>query len=134
MGQHRQERILAPVGLPQLVDQAQPLVGRRDVVADGPQELVGKALPGRSPCPSPPSCPSPANAILEVAGPESLSVAAFVGKALAANGDGRSVVADPRATYYGAALDDKGLAPRGANPRIGPTRFEEWVSRAGSGG
>src|SRR5262249_35768359 len=76
----------------------------------------------------------PANAILAVAGPESMSVAAFVGKALAASGDGRSVVADPQATYYGAALDDKGLAPRGANPRIGPTRFEEWVSRAGSGG
>ena len=35
------------------------------------------------------------------------------------------------AVYYGAALDDLGLGPRGANPRLGPTRFEQWVSRDG---
>ena len=72
---------------------------------------------------------SPTNGILEVAGPESLSMAAFVGKALAASGDTRSVIADPQARYYGAALDDLGLNPRGANPRIGPTRFEAWLDR-----
>jgi uncharacterized protein YbjT (DUF2867 family) len=72
---------------------------------------------------------SPANGVLEVAGPESLSIAAFVGRALAASGDKRTVVADPQARYYGAALDDLGLKPRNPNPRIGPTRFEEWVSR-----
>src|SRR5262245_60278648 len=70
---------------------------------------------------------SPANGILEVAGPESLSIAAFVGKALAANGDTRSVVADSQARYSGAALDDVGLRPRGSNPRIAPTRFEAWL-------
>ena len=73
---------------------------------------------------------SPAGGILEVAGPESLSIAAFVGKALAASGDGRSVVADPQARYFGAALDDLGLNPRGANPRIGPTQFEAWLVRS----
>jgi uncharacterized protein YbjT (DUF2867 family) len=71
----------------------------------------------------------PANGILEMAGPESLSIAAFVGKALAAIGDKRTVVADPQARYYSATLDGLGLAPRNANPRIAPTRFEEWVSR-----
>jgi uncharacterized protein YbjT (DUF2867 family) len=70
----------------------------------------------------------PANGMLEVAGPDSLSIAAFVGKALAASGDKRAVVADSQARYSGAALDDVGLRPRCANPRIGPTRFEEWVS------
>jgi len=73
---------------------------------------------------------SPANGILEVAGPESLSMAAFVGKALAANGDTRSVVADRQARYYGAALDDLGLTPREGNPRIAPTRFEAWLARS----
>ena len=34
-----EELVLPPVGLPQLADQPQPLVGDRDVVADGPQEL-----------------------------------------------------------------------------------------------
>ena len=57
-------------------------------------------------------------------------IAAFVGKALAASGDTRRVVADPQARYYGAALDDLGLRPRGANPRIGPTRFESWLNRS----
>jgi uncharacterized protein YbjT (DUF2867 family) len=72
---------------------------------------------------------SPANAILELAGPESLSIAAFVGKALAASGETRRVVADRQAGYYGAALDDLGLTPRGANPLIGRTRFEVWLAR-----
>jgi hypothetical protein len=39
------------------------------------------------------------------------------------------VVADPQAGYYGAVLDERGLAPRGAKPRIGPTRFEAWLDR-----
>jgi uncharacterized protein YbjT (DUF2867 family) len=73
---------------------------------------------------------SPVNGVVEVAGPEALSMAAFVGKALAASGDTRSVVADPQARYYGAALDDLGLKPRGANPRIAPTRFEAWLNRS----
>jgi uncharacterized protein YbjT (DUF2867 family) len=72
----------------------------------------------------------PANGMLEVAGPEALPIAAFVGKALAASGDKRSVVADPQARYSGAALDDLGLKPRGANPRIGPTLFEAWLKRS----
>ena len=73
---------------------------------------------------------SPANGVIEVAGPEALSMAAFVGKALAASRDTRSVVADPKARYYGAALDELGLKPRRANPRIGMTRFEDWLNRS----
>jgi uncharacterized protein YbjT (DUF2867 family) len=72
----------------------------------------------------------PANGILELAGPESLSIAAFVGKALAASGDKRTVVADAQARYFGAALDDLGLKPREANPRIALTRFEDWLRRS----
>jgi uncharacterized protein YbjT (DUF2867 family) len=73
---------------------------------------------------------SPVNGMLEVAGPESQSIATFVGMALAASGDSRSVVADPQARYFGAALDKQGLKPRGANPRIGATRFETWLDRS----
>jgi uncharacterized protein YbjT (DUF2867 family) len=72
----------------------------------------------------------PANGIIEVAGPESMSIAAFVGKTLAANGDTRTVVVDPQARYFGALLDDLGLKPRNANPRIAPTRFEVWLDRS----
>ncbi len=70
----------------------------------------------------------PLNGMAEVAGPESLPLAAFVGKALAANGDTRTVVADPQATYFGAVLDGRGLNPDD-KPRVGPTRFEEWLLR-----
>src|SRR5688500_16725109 len=72
----------------------------------------------------------PANGMLEVAGPESMTMAAVVGKALAASGDTRRVVADSRAPYDGAVLDEHGLTPRGANPRIAPTRFEAWLDRS----
>ena len=46
-------------------------------------------------------------------GPESLSIAEFVGRFLAASGDKRKVVADPQARYFGAALDDRGPESRG---------------------
>lgn len=68
---------------------------------------------------------SPVNGIVELAGPETLSIAEFVGRYLKASGDPRTVVADPQARYFGAALDARGLNP-GDNPRIGPTRFQEW--------
>jgi uncharacterized protein YbjT (DUF2867 family) len=71
---------------------------------------------------------TPLNGTVEVAGPEALPIAAFVGRFLAATGDTRTVVADPQAGYFGAALDNRGLAP-GDNPRIGPTRFEVWIGR-----
>jgi uncharacterized protein YbjT (DUF2867 family) len=73
---------------------------------------------------------APLNATVEVAGPEAMSIADFVGRFLAASGDKRMVIADPQATYYGAAMSSRGIAPE-ANPRLGPTRFEEWFSRSG---
>jgi uncharacterized protein YbjT (DUF2867 family) len=72
---------------------------------------------------------APANGIVEVAGPEALPMSEFVARFLAATGDARTVVADPQARYFGTALDDRGLNP-GDNPRIGPTRFQDWLSRA----
>jgi uncharacterized protein YbjT (DUF2867 family) len=72
----------------------------------------------------------PANGVLELAGPEALPIATFVGKFMTASNDPRPVAADPRARYFGAALDAQGLCP-GAHPRLGPTRFEDWAARAG---
>jgi uncharacterized protein YbjT (DUF2867 family) len=68
---------------------------------------------------------SPANGVIELAGPEKMSIADFVGRFLAAKGDQRKVVGDPEALYSGAKLDSRGIAP-GANPRIGPTQFVAW--------
>jgi uncharacterized protein YbjT (DUF2867 family) len=74
---------------------------------------------------------SPANGMLEVAGPESLSIADFVGRYLAASGDERKVVADPQVGYFGAALDGQGLNP-GDGAIIGPTWFDDWFARYGT--
>jgi hypothetical protein len=60
-----------------------------------------------------------------------LSIADFVGRFMAASGDKRTVIADPQALYYGAKMGSRGIAP-GENPRLGPTRFEEWFARSGS--
>ena len=73
---------------------------------------------------------APLNATVELAGPEKMPIAEFVGRFMAASGDKRTVVADPNVLYSGAALDARGLNP-GANPRLGPTRFGEWAARAG---
>jgi hypothetical protein len=57
-----------------------------------------------------------------------MSIAEFVERFMAASGDKRTVIADPKALYSGAVMDSRGIAP-GANPRIGPTRFEAWIGR-----
>src|SRR5829696_6445797 len=73
---------------------------------------------------------APVNPTVELAGPEAMSIAEFVGRFMAASGDKRRVVADPQALYSGAAMGSRGIAP-GANPRLGPTRFQQWISRQG---
>ena len=72
---------------------------------------------------------APLNVTVELAGPEAMSIAEFVGRFMAASGDKRTVIADPQALYTGAKMGSRGIAP-GANPRLGPTRFEEWFRRS----
>lgn len=69
---------------------------------------------------------APKNGALELAGPEASSLAAFVQSFLAFKGDARRVVPDAKATYFGAILDDNGLAPV-AKFIPGPTRFADWL-------
>lgn len=68
----------------------------------------------------------PLNGIVEVAGPEPLPLDELARKAMAANGDGRQVVADVHARYFGAELDDGSLTP-GPHPRLGPTHLQDWL-------
>src|SRR3954447_2358540 len=76
---------------------------------------------------------APLNATVELAGPEAMSIAEFVGRFMAASGDKRTLIADSQALYTGAKMGSRGIAP-GANPRLGPTRFEDWFARAGKVG
>jgi uncharacterized protein YbjT (DUF2867 family) len=73
----------------------------------------------------------PVNGMIEIAGPEAIRMDELVRKYLTATGDSRTVTTDPAARYYGIAVDDRSLTPRD-EPRIGPTRFAEWMSESTS--
>jgi quercetin dioxygenase-like cupin family protein len=70
----------------------------------------------------------PMNAMVEVAGPDKIRQDELVRQFLTATGDPRKVVTDVNAGYYGIEVNDQSLVP-GDNPRLGTTRFEEWLSR-----
>lgn len=53
----------------------------------------------------------------------------IVGRFLKAANDPREVVADAHAPYFGLELDDQSLVP-GDNPRIGATRFDDWLGQS----
>jgi uncharacterized protein YbjT (DUF2867 family) len=71
---------------------------------------------------------APVNGTIEIAGPERMPMAELVGRFLSGTKDPRKVVADPRALYYGLALNDQSLVPAGADARLGAIRFEDWLS------
>jgi uncharacterized protein YbjT (DUF2867 family) len=71
---------------------------------------------------------APVNGIVELAGPEQFRLDELARRVLEANDDPRPVAADVHARYFGAELDDRSLVP-GDNPRIAPTRFEDWLRR-----
>lgn len=75
---------------------------------------------------------APLNSTLEIAGPDRFPLDEIARKFLAARGDSRQVIADVHARYFGSELDDRSLVP-GDGPRIGPTRFQNWLSRAARG-
>ena len=72
---------------------------------------------------------APVNGTVELAGPERLRLDELVRRFFSANQDARQVIADVHARYFGAELNDQSLTP-GDNPRIAPTRFEDWLSRS----
>jgi uncharacterized protein YbjT (DUF2867 family) len=69
---------------------------------------------------------APLHGTVELAGPEPIRQDDLVRRFLKATGDARTVITDPRALYYGIAVNDQSLTP-GAHPRLGPTRFEDWL-------
>lgn len=75
----------------------------------------------------------PLNGTVELAGPQPIRLDELVRQFLSANGDARTVITDANATYFGTRVNDQSLTP-GENPLIGPTRFEDWLSRSASQG
>lgn len=75
---------------------------------------------------------APANAILDLAGPEKMTQADFLRRELASAGDTRAVVEDPAAAYFGAKITRDSLVPVGSSPRIAPTRHTDWLAKRGA--
>jgi len=71
----------------------------------------------------------PLNGTVELAGPEPIRMDELVRRFLIANRDAREVITDPEARYFGTPVNDQSLTP-GDSPRIGPTRFADWLGRS----
>jgi uncharacterized protein YbjT (DUF2867 family) len=69
----------------------------------------------------------PLNGTIDIAGPEPIRMDELVGQFLTAKRDSRKVITDARVGYFGTQVDDRSLTPD-ANPRLGPTRFSDWLS------
>jgi uncharacterized protein YbjT (DUF2867 family) len=67
------------------------------------------------------------NGTVEIAGPELVRMDEFVRRYLVASKDTRQVSTDPQARYFGVPVNDRTLVP-GDHPRLGPTRFADWLS------
>ncbi|MEU5291424.1 SDR family oxidoreductase [Streptomyces umbrinus] len=70
----------------------------------------------------------PVNGVFEVAGPDTFQLDELIRTGLEAKNDPRKVVADPKAPYFGAQLEETTLLP-GAGARIGETRFADWFAQ-----
>jgi len=67
------------------------------------------------------------NGTVEIAGPELVRMDEFVRRFLVASKDTRQVSTAPQARYFGVPVNDRSLVP-GDHPRLGPTRFADWLS------
>ena len=73
---------------------------------------------------------APVNGMIEIAGPERVAARRSSSEVPEREpGTHAQVIADVHARYFGSELNDQSLTP-GDNPRIGSTRFDDWLSRS----
>ncbi|HEY8987084.1 MAG TPA: SDR family oxidoreductase [Streptomyces sp.] len=87
------------------------------MVSDDVAAAVGRTAAG-----------APANGVVEVGGPETFQLEEFIRTGLTAQNDPREIVTDPKATYWGAELQETTLLP-GPDARIAETKFADWLAR-----
>lgn len=73
---------------------------------------------------------TPVNGIVEIAGPDKISLAALVGQFLSRMHDRHEVLADASAPYFGAVLEENSLVPWG-DARLGAVDFPSWFVQSG---
>lgn len=69
----------------------------------------------------------PANAIVEIGGPEKLGMDELIRRGLVAAGDTRAVVSDPEAPYFGTKLTGDELTP-GPDAELSTLTFADWLA------
>lgn len=75
---------------------------------------------------------APADGIVEIGGPDQYRFDEFIRDALAAEGDSRTVVADPEAPYFGTTLEEHSLVPDNAT-HLGEITFDDWAAERSKG-
>jgi uncharacterized protein YbjT (DUF2867 family) len=73
----------------------------------------------------------PVNGTIEIAGPETFTLDTAVRKVLLFDRDGRRVIADASAPYYGVHVTDRSLVPD-PGARLGSTRLDWWIEHVPS--
>lgn len=70
----------------------------------------------------------PINGIVDIAGPQKISLHDAVVAALNAKQDTRKVVQDDRAAYFGLLINDQSLTPMG-NAQLGKITLQDWLTK-----
>jgi uncharacterized protein YbjT (DUF2867 family) len=70
----------------------------------------------------------PADGVIEIAGPEQFRFDELIRRGLMAKRDPRTVVADPKARYFGTELQERSLVPTN-DAHLGSIRFEDWLAQ-----
>lgn len=71
----------------------------------------------------------PVNGMVEVAGPDKQPLYRLAEQVLRASGDGRTVVRDDTASYFGVMLNDRSLTPD-TGARLGKTTLDQWLAKS----
>jgi uncharacterized protein YbjT (DUF2867 family) len=71
---------------------------------------------------------APKNDVVEIGGPDRMTFTEIIQKYLDKTKDPRKVLADDKATYFGAQLTERALVPED-NAYLGTINFEEWYSK-----
>ncbi|MDT5103895.1 MAG: hypothetical protein QOI25_1408 [Mycobacterium sp.] len=70
----------------------------------------------------------PLGGIVNIAGPDKFSFADMASAVIAKQGDDKTVVVDPQATYFGTPVDEQHSLVTGHDAAIATTRFTDWLA------
>jgi uncharacterized protein YbjT (DUF2867 family) len=70
---------------------------------------------------------APVNGMIEIGGPDKVHLDDIVATTLAHDADGRKVLRDATAPYFGIEVNDCSLVP-GPDARLGATKFDWWLA------